>query len=282
MEPSAAAATCPFCGTHEVSAGRTARLLKPQAVLPFKMPREEAVARFRRWIAGLWFAPNTLAAHARNDAALRGLYVPCWTYDCSTATDYSGERGDDHWVTLPVVTRVGGRTVTRMRQVRRTRWSPAAGSVRRRFDDVLVVASTSLPRALAEALDPWDLGSLVPYRDEYLSGFQAEEYQVGLAEGLGRAKEIMDATIRHDIRADIGGDHQRIHHASTSYSDLAFKHVLVPIWVSAYRFRDRAFRFLINGRTGEVQGERPWSIVKIALAAAAAAAAGMAVWLLSS
>jgi LSD1 subclass zinc finger protein len=282
-DPKLVSLSCPYCGNHDVAAARTARLLKPKALLPVKVTQETAGQEFRRWIAGLWFAPNALRRLARSEEALRGLYVPFWTYDCATVSDYTGERGDDYWVTVPVTMRVHGRTVTRMQQVRKTRWRPASGQVSRRFDDVLVLASRSLPRDHAERLEPWDLGSLVPYRDDYLSGFAAEQYQVGLAEGLVRAKEIMDEAIRADVCADIGGDHQRIHSLATSHSELTFKHLLLPVWMSAYRFHDRVFRFLVNARTGEVQGERPWSWVKIALAVlGGGAVVGTMIWLANS
>jgi hypothetical protein len=84
--------------------------------------------------------------------------------------------------------------------------------VSNRFDDVLVKASRSLPPKHLAALEPWDLANLVPYRDEYLSGFAAETYQVDLVEGFEIAKTIMAGTSQLTIRADIGGDHQRIHH----------------------------------------------------------------------
>ena len=75
----------------------------------------------------------------------------------------------------------------------------------------------------------------------------------------------MDDYIRASIRRDIGGDHQRIHHVSTQYSNITFKHILLPLWISAYRYHERSFRFLVNARTGEVCGERPYSRIKITL-----------------
>jgi hypothetical protein len=75
---------------------------------------------------------------------------------------------------------------------------------------------------------------------------------------------VIDGTIATLVRRDIGGDQQRIHSVSTSYDDVKFKHVLLPVWISAYRYRDKAFRFLINGQTGEVSGESPKSWWKIA------------------
>jgi hypothetical protein len=99
-----------------------------------------------------------------------------------------------------------------------------------------------------------------------LSGFRTESYQVDVRAGFEEAKQIIDSTIRTTICRDIGGDHQRIHSVNTTYNHITFKHVLLPIWLSAYRYKDKVYRFMVNGRTGEVQGERPYSWIKIALA----------------
>ena len=44
-----------------------------------------------------------------------------------------------------------------------------------------------------------------------------------------------------------------------------FKHILLPIWVSSYRYNKKIYRFLINARTGETHGERPYDKWKIAI-----------------
>ena len=31
-----------------------------------------------------------------------------------------------------------------------------------------------------------------------------------------------------------------------------FKHILLPLWLSAYHYRDQSYRFMVNARTGEV------------------------------
>ncbi len=98
-----------------------------------------------------------------------------------------------------------------------------------------------------------------------MSGFQAEAYQVDLGDGFAQARQEMDGPIREAVAADIGGDHQRIATIRTQFDGITFKHILLPVWISAYRYGDRTYRFLINGATGEVQGERPWSAAKIAL-----------------
>ena len=260
------AGECPFCGAPVVAKTERHRELQIQALLPFKIEREQARAAFRRWLGGLWFAPGKLKDYARNDARLTGMYVPYWTYDADTTTRYQGERGDNYQVQESYRAMENGQEVVRTRLVTKVRWSPAAGVVSRFFDDVLVLASRSLPRVVTERLEPWDLAQLLPYREEYLSGFRSEMYQVELDQGFERAREIMAPTIQRDIQRDIGGDHQRIHAADTRYGEIRFKHILLPVWMSAFRFRDRVYRFVVNGRSGEVQGERPYSPWKIAFA----------------
>jgi len=208
----------------------------------------------------------------RSEGKLAGVYVPCWTYDSETTTFYRGARGDDYSETERYTATVNGRSVARTRSVRKTRWRSASGTVWNRFDDVLVMAGKSLPRHYADRLEPWDLANLMPYADEFLSGFRAESYQVDLAQGFDRAREIMDDGIRESIRRDIGGDHQRIDSVKTGYDKITFKHILLPVWLSAFRYREKVYQTLINGRTGEVQGERPFSAWKIAGAVIAALA----------
>lgn len=255
---------CPFCGAGIVAQAASRRQIKPRALLPFHIARTDANNRFKTWIAGLWFAPSDLRKQARQ-AGINGVYLPFWTYDTRTTTDYTGERGDDYWTAESYTTHENGRAVTRTRQVKRTRWTRTAGRVANKFDDVLVAATDALPHAYVQALEPWDLANLTGYSDEYLGGFIAQSYDVDLPSGFVRAQALMEPTIRGTIRQDIGGDHQRIGSTSTAYFDITFKHLLLPVWISAYRYGPKSYRFLVNARTGEVQGERPYSWIKIAL-----------------
>jgi hypothetical protein len=181
-----------------------------------------------------------------------------------------------------VTRNIDGKTVTETQQRREIRWTYVSGNVERFFDDVLVVASRSLPKRYADRMDTWRLASLQPYREEYIAGFRSEVYQVTLKDGFTEAKRRMEDQIRDDVRGDIGGDEQRVHDISTQWQDLRFKHILLPIWLAAYRYRGKVYQILINGQTGEVEGARPYSWIKIALASLAAAVAiGVVIWLAS-
>ncbi|MEL6168062.1 MAG: primosomal protein N' (replication factor Y) - superfamily II helicase [Pseudomonadota bacterium] len=264
---------CAYCATPVVTDTGAHRHIKPKGVVPFILDEAEARRAMTDWLGGLWFAPNGLTEYARKGRKMSGVYVPYWTFDADTRSSYRGERGTVYYETRTVM-RGGERKQVRVQKVR---WRPASGRVARFFDDVLVLASRSLPKRFTERLAPWDLGQLLPYQPEFLAGFRAEGYQVELADGFTLAKAQMDAVIQRDVRFDIGGDRQRIHSINTKVSDVTFKHILLPIWVAAYKYQGESYRFVVNGQTGRVEGERPWSIWKITLAVIAAALLAAAV-----
>lgn len=262
FDPAAHAAECPFCATPVVTDTGTHRYLKPQAVLPFALDERSANKAMTNWLGRLWFAPNGLKEYARKGRKMQGIYVPYWTYDADTKSRYKGERGTVYYETR-TVTRDGKQV---QEQVAKVRWTPASGRVARFFDDILVLASHSLPKEYTDALQPWDLPELLPYRPEYLAGFRAEGYTVELPDGFTEAHGIMARQIQSDVRRDIGGDQQRIHKIDTDTRDITFKHILLPVWLAAYKYRGQTYRFVVNGRSGKVQGERPWSAIKITIA----------------
>jgi len=255
--------TCPFCDSNIVTTAQSRRLIKPKSLLPFAITREQAHKQFAKWVNSLWFAPNELKKYTKGQYKLNGMYIPYWTFDSNTTSFYRGKRGDHYYDTETYTTTENGKTVTKTRRVRKTRWRSASGTVWCNFNDILTPASNSLPRKYVEALEPWDLTNLVPYQDDYLSGFTAQSYSIELDRGFEDAREEMDSAIRREVKRDIGGDVQRIYRVDTQYDDLTFKHILLPMWISAYRYKTQTYRFLINARTGEVKGERPWSLAKI-------------------
>lgn len=279
------ASGCIFCGAAITSKSYAQRLIKPKSLVPFNITKQQAQDKWRAWIKGLWMAPSALKKYVQSDGGIKGLYVPYWTFDANTYTHYSGQRGDNRTESY-TSTNSSGERVTQTRIV--TDWTHVAGEVSFFHNDVLVSGSRtesastnvrSADAALAVAqlggigqkllssfsgkLRNWDTKALVPYQDEYIAGFQAEAYSVDLKTAFATGKQQIDAAVQSLVRQDIGGDQQRIHSLNTQYSHLTFKHVLLPLWVSAYLFKGKTYRFVVNGQTGEVDGESPKSGWKI-------------------
>ena len=244
FEPPQVAGQCPFCSSSIVAQPKNANpTIAPQGIIPFTIGRKAVRKNLQIWISGLWFAPNDFKKLAQPEK-IRGIYLPFWTFDAYTKSHYRGKR----------VTGEETKTVS--------------GWVERFFDDVLIPATKLVNHNLLAKLEPWHLKeSLQPYEPFYLAGFDAQRSQVELNEGFEKAKAEMAFQIRSDIKQKIGGDKHHIDNVSTSYRAITFKHILLPVWLTSYCYRDKQYQILINAKTGEIMGESPDSLVKFILTA---------------
>lgn len=250
---------CPYCASPIQRENiHTSRLRVPvDGVLPFLVDHERATAQLRAWVQALWFAPNEFKQKGVT-GKFQGVYEPYWTFDFETFTRYVGQRGTHYWVTVG--------TGKDERRVRQTSWSPTAGAFHRFFDDILCFASKGLPEWITQSLEPWPLEKCLPFNQQLLAGFLARTYDITLEQGLRSAQSRAEVVLSVDVRNRIGGDEQRVDHQQTQYNAITYKHLLLPLWVLAYRYRGKLYQVAINGGTGEVQGERPYSVWKITFA----------------
>lgn len=263
---------CPYCGSpvQENQAKQAEERVPVDGVLPFQIKKEKARENLKKWIQSRWFAPNAFKKRGI-DGRFSGVYLPYWTFDSMTFTRYTGQRGEYYYVTVG--------SGDNRRQERRTRWYPAAGSFQRFFDDVLVVATESLQAKLMRKLEPWPLRKVIPYTQAVVAGFLAKTYEISLKLGFKHARTRIKSALTSDVRGRIGGDTQRITSLNTRYDAVTYKHLLLPLWLLGYRYGKKNYQVVVNAATGEVQGERPWSWIKITLTAllVAAVAGGIAI-----
>jgi len=269
-ETSDLATVCQFCGGALVVLEHPDGLIVPEAVVPFTVDQRGARTAFGGWVTSRRFAPNAMK-RVRSAERLQGTYVPHWTFDAHTATNYSGQRGDHYYVTVSNQVSDGqGGTRTETHQERRTRWSRASGHVARSFDDVVVVGSRQLDPDKLEKMGPWRLEDARPFQQEYLTGHSALRYDIAPQEASLRARQEMRGTIEGDCRRDIGGDEQRVDDMDVTYSQAMFKLLLMPLWIATYLYQGKTWQVMVNANTGEVVGDRPYSVPKIVAAVIAA------------
>jgi predicted RNA-binding Zn-ribbon protein involved in translation (DUF1610 family) len=262
--------SCQFCGGVLVALQMPEGLIVPEAVVPFGLDKGPANQAFAKWAKSRWFAPNALKKVGTTEA-IKGTYVPHWTFDASTETDYAGQRGEHYYTTESYQVSDGnGRSHTETRQVQHTRWYPAAGHVARDFDDVVVPASSHVAPELLDKMGPWMLPQAVPYEPQFLAGYSALRYDVDPPTGLTSAQGQMENVVREDCKADIGGDEQTVSSMNIHYAAIMFKLILLPLWIASYLYAGKTYQVLVNANTGEVVGDRPYSKLKIALAVIAA------------
>jgi DNA-directed RNA polymerase subunit RPC12/RpoP len=263
---------CAFCGSGTVLQVQTNEAaIRPESLVPFAIAREAANKRFGEWLAGLWWRPNDLKKMAQVQE-MGGVYVPYWTFSAQVASQWNAQRGWYYYETEVYQTTENGQTVTRERQVQRTRWEPAWGQRQDYNANILVCAGRGLPPELAESVTSFDVRQLVPYQPSYLAGWRAEQYSLDLMPGWQQGMQKMISIQQGRCGRDVGGDTHQSLVVNNTFTAITFKHVLLPIWIAAYRYHGKAFQFLVNGQTGEVVGKAPWSWVKITLASLLAAA----------
>tara|TARA_R110002051_G_scaffold95735_1_gene165753 strand:+ start:1304 stop:2386 length:1083 start_codon:yes stop_codon:yes gene_type:complete len=231
----------------------------PGALIPFQLDSKKAKEIFKNWVKGLWFAPNKLKKAALDAEGLHGLYIPYWTFDANLYASYQGQRGDYYYETQTYRTKSG----TQTRQVRKTRWSSTSGSVSGFIDDILINASEKKRRDIPSKIAYWNLKELVAFNSKYLSGFVTEKYTISLKDGHHQSFQEAKNIAYNWIRRDIGGDTQRVDNANIKLSEETFKHILVPVYISSYRYGAKDYYFYINGQTGNISGVRPYSFWKI-------------------
>jgi DNA-directed RNA polymerase subunit RPC12/RpoP len=255
--------SCPFCSSPVVTNLDIFMPLAPKSLLPFALNQKEAKEIFTKWVGNLWFAPTALKKYTQKKSKLTGIYLPYWTYDSRTHSQFRGLRGDTYYERVSRRVFVNGREEYIEEMVPRVEWTPVRGEVRRDFDDVLIGATKTIPRKLIDSLEPWDLQNLENFDDRFLSGFESEVYQVALDDGFRYAKDYMSYEIREAVRYKIGGDKQQIQDLKIYHDQSSFKYILLPIWTAHFKHKNRDYRFAINARNGQIRGERPYSKTKI-------------------
>jgi predicted RNA-binding Zn-ribbon protein involved in translation (DUF1610 family) len=254
---------CPYCATpiQRDDVHSAPERLPVDALLPFLVDQKSAEGLIDKWVNGRWFAPNEFKTYHRT-GSFQSVYMAYFTYDADTFTNYTGQRGDHYTVTV-------GHGDDRRTETR-TDWTWVRGSVRNSFDDITIFANEGFEKKRIDKLEPWPTETAKPYSAEYVAGHLCRTYDNDVEECLSEATQVMEGHIRTSVRRDIGGDEQRISSMNVNWLKMTYKHVLLPIWLLTVIYEQKPFQVYINGVTGEVHGNRPYSKVKIIAAVIAA------------
>ncbi len=258
-----AAQKCAFCGSSALANYDELRApIRPESLMAFKLSEPQVRDAAHNWYKNRWFAPNLFKKAALTDT-VHGFYLPYWTFDAQANCPWTAEAGY-HYSETEYYTDSDGKEQTR--EVQRTRWEPAAGTVDHFFNDELVAASRGVPGDLVKRIEPFPtVEQLVPYDASYLSGWVVEQYQIDLKDAADRAERAMTDALRNLCSKQVPGDTQRSLAIYPSYSLRTFKHILLPVWILSYNYVGKPYQMLVNGYTGTVAGHYPKSWVKITL-----------------
>ena len=234
---------CPFCGSERLHAENDAKVLAPEAIVPFATNRDQAQAALTRFMGSSFWRPGDLAQASRL-TKLTQVYVPYWIFSATAHT---------HWTADTSQVPAGARAS----------WYPISGDHTQHYENVLVGASGALTPAETNALCPFDLAHAVPPEEVDLSNIVYEPFLVQRKYARPQAIAGFEQMELTACRALVPGSARNVH-VAVVLEGLFSRPVLLPVWIMAYQYRDRAYRFLVNGQTGRHTGEAPFSYTKLA------------------
>ena len=250
---------CPYCASNQVMEAGGENIMAPGGVCPFTVTGESARGFFDKWIKGRLFCSGA-AKKAAKAGKMTGIYLPYWTFDADTYSEYTARYGR-------------ARTVRRGKETKTVvSWYHTRGSYKRFINDELVPATDKHDLKMLEKIAPFDTENNLAYKPEYLAGFASERYVVGLSDAWVRAQAEICEKLAHEISNKVGRDYHTSYVDSVRftprYSNITYKYLLLPVWMSSFNYKGKNYRFMVNGRSGRVGGKYPVSPVRVAIAVA--------------
>lgn len=249
-DQSLAASECPYCGNTVVMDNNVSGMMKPDYVIPFKVDKNAAVAKFKEFCKGRVLLPSGFMNEHRIEK-IEGVYVPYWLFDakakarirfraqrvtCWTEGDYDVTK-TDHFMLY------------------------RAGSME--FDHVPVDGTSKLEGDITEAVEPFDMKGAEEFKSAYLSGFLADRYDIEAEDCKPRANERIKQSIRNAL-ADTCSEYTSVlpEQENISLESGKINYALLPMWLLTAKYKGKLYRFAMNGQTGRFVGELPVSVGK--------------------
>lgn len=248
-----AAAVCSFCGSPGLITDRLTGVSQPAAALPFRLTKEQAVENLLQWIKKSTFTPREFLSQGALEKAV-GMYVPYWLYDFRVNAAIRAK-------------------ATRVRKIREndteytyTDHYSLYREMDTEFEKVPADASERMDDEVMECLEPYDYSELKPFDMAYLSGYQAEKFNVSNHDLKERVRKRVRKTALDQIRSALDKKSYKSFKITEERVQIWEKQIvyaMAPVWVLHYRYKNRNYTFTINGQTGKRKGKLPWSKLRI-------------------
>ena len=240
-----AATSCPYCGNPTIVPGQFTGGLRPELLIPFKLDKQAAVAALKKYYQGKKFLP-TAFRDQNHIQEIQGVYVPFWLCDCQVdaAATYAATNSRT-W-------KEGDYEITETDHYRVDR------SGRVGFEKIPVDASTKMPDAHMDAIEPYDYSELRPFSTAYLPGFLADKYDVTQQDSLPRIETRAQNSAETELRNTVQGyDGVTVESQNFRVNHTAAKYALMPVWMLSTKWNGQNFLFAMNGQTGKLVGDLP-------------------------
>lgn len=243
---------CPYCSSSLVADEDNANIAEPDGIIPFKLSDEEASKLYVKGVKKKFFAPRAFKK-APPTENIHGVYVPSFSYDSNTTSEYKGVLATDH------TTGVGDkrRTYTTYKHIK--------GTHQANLVDIVVESSSKLNQAQMNELLPYNMENVVKFKQGFIMGYTVEQYQNTTEECLVVAKKEMEQIIKKQILSKYSYDRVNSFELKTQYTNIKYLYYLLPVYKCAYNYKNKTYTTFMNGQTGKVGGGYPISGLKVFL-----------------
>ncbi|MGI6726009.1 MAG: hypothetical protein ACOX62_07425 [Christensenellales bacterium] len=269
-EETTVATACAFCGSPSVIPAQFTDETRPRQIIPFIIDKIKAEQMFRDYFKNKKLIPNLFLKGPNQIDEIRKLYVPFWIFDCDADArmSYRGTTVSSH------------RSGQYMVRTTRHYLIHRAGSLS--FQGLPVDASIRLDNKITESIEPFNQGEAIEYAPHTLSGAQANRADVDTLTCQSRANERVKRTTDQVFRSTVSGYSSVVPESSSiKIINGTSRPVLYPVWLITTKKGGKTYTFAINGQTGALTCDIPWSKTKflgrLASMACGATAAGFAI-----
>ncbi len=236
---------CPSCGDCNLEKNVSVSYI-PDGIIPFKLNKEAALQNFSAWLGKRFWAPNNLKKLAKTET-LKGTYFPIYNFDFNTQTQY-------HGVGIETKRDSDGKLYTTRHKFK--------GSRSDNFVNYVDSANNSIPSALLREMSNFDYTKCYVYRTEFLYGWIGLDNNINIHDSFIKVEMSSKKEIETRIKKESKYDRIESLTCNTSYNNIAYNYLYVPVWVNYYNYKGKIFQSFINGITGKVSGDAPKSFWK--------------------
>lgn len=255
---------CPYCTTIIINENYINKAgIGFDGIIPFKISRLEAIESIKKWRKKLYLAPNSFKKYIYQIDFLKGAYVPYFLIHTKTHVNYKGKCGQNFFTS------------------KKTIWSSENGELITRIENLALLGTTSIPKEIKDKTMPdfgeivaepwnnrWNFNELLPFSEWFCLGYSTELPQINVKNVIN----INESKIKYELEQKViekieksGCDEAMVNKLSYNHLEIKYQLVLLPVWISAFKFKNRVYQVLVNGQTGEVVGDRPISKFKYIL-----------------
>lgn len=233
---------CPFCGSVDLEKSEGQGILAPEFILPFAFDHRAAEDHLRGWLGSSFWHPGDLRSGAEL-TELRAVYIPFWVFGTRVSTHWTADSGQVPW----------GANAS---------WYPVAGHRTAEYVDLWVPAGSGLEPRETDAIFPFDLGAATPPEKVDLTNVTVEQFSVSRRYARPVAQERLERLEAGAVAGGVPGGSRNVH-VNSLMEGATSRPGLVPVYVLAYRYKDKLYRYVVNGQTGRSTGTAPTSYAKV-------------------